>query len=176
MWLSKKLVGVSGLFHRQVIVLQEDVILWLAFSGARPIFQEIEHVQFYRSFTLEVVNCNFHCTVAYYFLDGISLASTWCSLDDKEKHFKVEDTLQIMEFLNIDWENLVLQMYKRPDLTSSSISGFTNWSSLMNSRNLKFNRSLKLRTSLQGHQKAVILALMYVVALVCMPVDWVWKT
>lgn len=74
--LGKKLVGVLGLFYGQMIVLQKDVVLWLAFSGARPIFQEIEDVQFYRSLTLEDVNCNFHCTVAYYFLDGISLAST----------------------------------------------------------------------------------------------------
>ena len=74
-----------------MIVLQKDVILWLAFTGARPIFQEIEDVQFCRSFTLEDVNCNFHGIVDYYFLDGISLASTWWSLDDKEKHFNVED-------------------------------------------------------------------------------------
>jgi len=75
-WLGKKLLGVSGLFCRQMIVLQKDVILWLAFTGARPIFQEIEDVQFCRSFTLEDVNCNFHGIVDYYFLDGISLAST----------------------------------------------------------------------------------------------------
>lgn len=54
--------------------MYRGIILWLAFSGARPIFQETEGIQFYRSFTLEDMNCNFRCTVAYYFLDGISLA------------------------------------------------------------------------------------------------------
>lgn len=72
---------------------------WLAFGGARPIFQEIEDIQFYRSLELADVNCTFSCTVTYYFLDGINLASTWCRLHDK--HFNVEYMLQIMKFLNI---------------------------------------------------------------------------
>lgn len=92
---------------------------WLAFGGARPIFQEIDDIQFYRSLELADVNCNFSCTVTYYFLDGINLASTWCSIHDK--HCNVEDMLQIMEFLNIGWSNLVLQMYERSDLTSRSV-------------------------------------------------------
>lgn len=43
---------------------------------------------------MEDVNCNFHCTFAYCFLDEISLANTWS--DDKQ--FNVQYMLQVMDF------------------------------------------------------------------------------
>lgn len=39
---AKKLA--SGLFYRQVIFSQQDVILSLAFTSGRPIFQESEGI------------------------------------------------------------------------------------------------------------------------------------